>query len=331
MTNEYEKLLSQFGSQRVLVVGDVMLDRYWIGDATRISPEAPVPVIRMQRTSCVPGGAGNVALNISALGAGATMVGLVGKDSAAEEVRTSFAERGVTADHLFVDSGRTTTVKTRIIAHKQQVVRVDDEQTNPLSPEQEKEALKLIESLLASCKCAVLSDYAKGFVTPSLSDGVIKLAQAAGVPLVVDPKAADPLRYRGATLIKPNRLELSLLTGMTIRSHQDTLAACKKLSQILPDTSILATEGADGMTLHMPGGDYLHFETRALDVFDVTGAGDTVIAVTSVAIASGADFSTAAFLANCAAGIVVGEFGCATVSAERLLASVCPKNTDSAA
>ncbi|MBV9156664.1 MAG: D-glycero-beta-D-manno-heptose-7-phosphate kinase [Acidobacteriaceae bacterium] len=322
MIAECERLLSRFASRRVLVIGDIMLDRYWIGEASRISPEAPVPIVLRQRSSCYPGGAGNVALNVAALGSAATLIGVVGSDRAADELRDSLEGGGICANQLLVDRGRTTTVKTRIIANKQQVVRVDEEDTHNLTAEQETEVLRTVQGLLTSSDCVVLSDYAKGFVSASLASGIISAARNLGVPIVVDPKGADSARYRGATLIKPNRAELSLLTGTILRCHADALEACEQLSNKLPDVAILFTEGSDGMTLHVPDGGFVHFPTRALEVFDVTGAGDTVAAVTSVAIASGADFHAAAYLANCAAGIVVGEFGCATITAERLLPAV---------
>lgn len=320
MVAEYESLLSRFSSQRILVVGDVMLDRYWFGEVSRISPEAPVPIVRMLRSSCYPGGAGNVALNISSLGATVSLVALVGDDKPASELRGSLSAAGVVPDLLFVDLRRMTTTKTRIIANKQQVVRMDEEETHSLSPEQETEVLRILEGLLKSCDCAVVSDYAKGFISSSLVSAFIAAARSLSVPVLVDPKSADATRYRGATLIKPNRAELSLLTGVSIRCHSDALEACETLSCALPDVVILATEGPDGMTLRLPGREYAKFPTRALEVFDVTGAGDTVIAVASVAIASGADPSVAAHLANCAAGIVVGDFGCGKVSIDRLLA-----------
>jgi D-beta-D-heptose 7-phosphate kinase/D-beta-D-heptose 1-phosphate adenosyltransferase len=323
MIADCEHLLSRFDSRRVLVIGDIMLDRYWIGEASRISPEAPVPIVRRQKSSCHPGGAGNVALNVSALGSATTLVGVTGEDSAGIELRRVLEEAGICADHVVVDRGRTTTVKTRIIANKQQVVRVDEEDTHSLRPEQEGEVLTTIRTLFESCHCAILSDYAKGFVSPTLAVGIISIGRELGVPIVVDPKGADATRYRGATMIKPNRTELSLLTGVTIKCHSDALDACERLSKTLPDVVILLTEGPDGMTLHLPEGGPVHFPTRALEVFDVTGAGDTVGAVAAVAIASGADFHTATHLANCAAGIVVGEFGCGKVSTERLLSVIC--------
>ncbi len=318
MNSEFTDLLSRFKSQHVLVVGDVMLDRYWMGEASRISPEAPVPVIRKQRTVCHPGGAGNVALNAAALGAKVTLVGVVGEDQAAAELRRALAEGGVSPDYLLADPGRMTTVKTRVIAARQQITRVDEEDTHALSANQELKAIASVRAHLESCHCVLVSDYAKGLMSPGFAAALLASAQECGVPVVVDPKGSDALRYRGATIIKPNRAELSALTGLAIRSHGDALAACERLHTMLPDIVVLLTEGSEGMTLYLPGREHFQLPTRALEVFDVTGAGDTVLAVAGVALAGGADYWAAALLANCAAGVVVGEFGCGTVSVERL-------------
>lgn len=320
--SECEDLLSQFESRRVLVVGDIMLDRYWIGEATRISPEAPVPILEKRRFLSHPGGAGNVALNLSALGANVAVVAAIGDDNSGYELRQSLIRERLCADHLFVDPGRITTVKTRIIADKQQIVRLDEEDRHSLSAEQESMMLQKIEALVGSCNCAIISDYAKGVVTAALATGVIEMARKLAVPVVVDPKTSDARKYRGATLMKPNRAELSLLTGLSVQCHAEALEACERLSAVIPDAAILVTEGSEGMTLRLPRSGYVHLPTKALDVFDVTGAGDTVTAVTALAVACNADFRAAAQLANCAAGIVVGEFGCGTVSTQRLRASM---------
>ena len=323
MTSEFEDLLSRFKQQHVMVVGDVMLDRYWMGEASRISPEAPVPVVRKQKTVCYPGGAGNVALNVAALGAKVTLLGVVGPDQAAEELRRALVEGGVSADYLVTDPSRMTTVKTRVIAARQQITRIDEEDTHALAGEQEREAIERVRAQLDLCDCILVSDYAKGLMSPAFAAELLATARQRGVPVIVDPKGMDALRYRGATIIKPNRLELSALTGLLIRSHEDALAACERLNGMLPDVAVLLTEGSEGMTLYLPGREHFRLPTRALEVFDVTGAGDTVLAVAGVAVAAGADLWGAAFLANCAAGIVVGEFGCAKVSVEQLRSALC--------
>lgn len=322
MTGEFADLFSQFPSRHILVVGDVMLDRYWIGEASRISPEAPVPVVRKQRTSCYPGGAGNVALNVAALGAKVTLVGVVGDDHAAVELRNALTDGGVSPEHLLEDPSRMTTVKTRVIANRQQITRIDEEDTHCLSVQQEETLLQSLQSKLDCSNCILVSDYAKGLMSTTFAAALVRIAFEAGAPVIVDPKGTDALRYRGATLIKPNRAELSALTGLSIRSHSDALSACERLHSLLPEVTILLTEGSEGMTLYLAGGEHVQLPTRGLEVFDVTGAGDTVLAVTGVAIAAGADFCTAARFANCAAGIVVAEFGCAKISLDRLRSAV---------
>jgi rfaE bifunctional protein kinase chain/domain len=318
MNSEFADLLSRFESQHVLVVGDVMLDRYWMGEASRISPEAPVPVVRKQRTVCSPGGAGNVAANVAALGARVTLVGVVGDDQAATELRRALAVDGVSPDYLLTDPSRMTTVKTRVIAARQQITRIDEEDTHALPTELELKAIGVVRAQLEFCDCMLVSDYAKGLMSDGFAAALLASARERGVPVIVDPKGTDALRYRGATILKPNRAELSALTGLVIRSHNEALAACERLHAMLPDVAVLLTEGSEGMTLSLPSREHFQLPTRALEVFDVTGAGDTVLAVAGVAVASGADYWAAALLANCAAGVVVGEFGCVKVSIERL-------------
>jgi D-beta-D-heptose 7-phosphate kinase / D-beta-D-heptose 1-phosphate adenosyltransferase len=318
MNSEFADLLSRFASQHVLVVGDVMLDRYWMGEASRISPEAPVPVIQKQRTVCYPGGAGNVALNVAALGARVTLIGVVGQDHPAAELRRALVEGAVSPDYLLTDPSRITTVKTRVIAGRQQITRIDEEDTHSLAADREQEAIRSLRAQLDGCHCVLVSDYAKGLMSPTFAASLLGSARERGVPVIVDPKGTDVLRYRGATAIKPNRAELSALTGVVIRSHNDALDACQRLHSVLPDVVVLLTEGPEGMTLYLPGREHFQLPTRALEVYDVTGAGDTVLAVAGVAVAGGADYWTAAFLANYAAGVVVGEFGCGKVSVDRL-------------
>ncbi|MBV9759133.1 MAG: D-glycero-beta-D-manno-heptose-7-phosphate kinase [Acidobacteriaceae bacterium] len=322
MTGNFQDLLKSFGSQRIAVVGDVMLDRYWMGDASRISPEAPVPIVLKQKTVCYPGGAGNVAVNLAALGASVMLFGVLGEDAAAAELRTALAEGGVSSEDLFADRGRLTTVKTRVIAGRQQITRIDEEDTHALPRDLEFAMLEKLRARLRFSDCVLVSDYAKGLISPSFAAALLPIAREAGVPVIVDPKGSDVLTYRGATVIKPNRVELSMLTGLPVRSHPDALAACDRLQSLLPGVVVLLTEGAEGMTLYLPNREHVRLPTRALEVFDVTGAGDTALAVTGLAIACGAGFWAAAVLANCAAGVVVGEFGCGKVTVERLRAAL---------
>ena len=242
-------VLRHFPGQSILIIGDVILDRYWWGEASRLSPEAPVPVVRKQRSTVRPGGAANTAANLAALGATAHLVGLVGIDREAGELQGALLDCGVAVDFLIAEDARPTTTKTRVIASHQQIVRVDEEDVGAMPGEVEDRAREAIARCLERTSAVVVSDYAKGFLTPSLLRFVTAAAGRAGKRVFVDPKGADYARYQGCFLMKPNRMELSILTGLPARNHEETLAAGSRLSAIMPGTLILVTEGADGMTL----------------------------------------------------------------------------------
>ena len=239
------EILKKFPGQRVLVLGDVILDWYWWGQASRLSPEAPVPVVRKQRTTLQPGGAGNTAANLAALGARVSLFGVTGKDSHADDLKAALSASGVDAGGLIADPSRPTTTKTRVIAAHQQVVRVDEESTGPIATDVVNVVLKAMKSDIGGADAIVISDYAKGFLTPELLQAVI----GVGKPVFADPKGADPSRYKGVFLLKPNRLELGLLTGLPSETHADILAAGSRLAANMPGTHILVTEGSEGMTL----------------------------------------------------------------------------------
>ena len=311
-------VLRRFSGQRILTIGDVILDRYWWGDASRLSPEAPVPVVRKQSSTVRPGGAANTAANLAALGAAPLLVGVVGNDRAAEELQGALLQCGVAVDSLISENARPTTTKTRIIASHQQIVRVDEEDTAPLPRETEERALQAIAEGLERSSAVVVSDYAKGFLTPSLLHFVTAAAGRAGKRVFMDPKGADYTRYQGCFLMKPNRLELSILTGLPARNHQETLAAGNRLSALMPGAMILVTEGADGMTLFAGSGPIEHLAPAPRQVYDVTGAGDTVLATLSLAISAGASYRDAMELAAEAAAIAIGTMGTATVTLSQL-------------
>jgi D-beta-D-heptose 7-phosphate kinase/D-beta-D-heptose 1-phosphate adenosyltransferase len=307
-------ILKRFPGQRILVLGDVILDWYWWGQASRLSPEAPVPVVRKQRTTLQPGGAGNTAANLAALGARVTLFGVTGKDSHADELRTALTAHGVDAGGLVVDPSRPTTTKTRVIAAHQQVVRVDEESTGPISEAIAADVLKAVRNELVSAAAIVISDYAKGFLTPPLLDAVIGEARRAGKRVFADPKGADAARYRGVFLLKPNRLELGLLTGLPTETHVEVLAAGTRLAESMPGAHILVTEGSEGMTLFTASQPTEHLAPAPRQVFDVTGAGDTVLAVTAMAVTAGASWTQAMQLAAEAAGIAIGRMGSVAVT-----------------
>ena len=310
--------LRRFPGQRILVIGDVILDRYWWGEASRLSPEAPVPVVRKQRSSVRPGGAANTAANLAALGATPHLVGLVGNDRESEELRGALLECGVAVEFLISQNARPTTTKTRVIASHQQIVRVDDEDTTALPCDAEDRAREVIDQCLKSTGAIVVSDYAKGFVTPPLLKFVTAAAARAGKRVFVDPKGADYTRYQGCFLMKPNRLELSILTGLPAHNHQETLVAGNRLSAGMPGAMILVTEGAEGMTLFADSRPVEHMSFAPRQVYDVTGAGDTVLATLSLAISAGASYRDAMELASEAAAIAISTMGTAAVKLPQL-------------
>jgi len=307
-------ILKKFPGQRILVLGDVILDWYWWGQASRLSPEAPVPVVRKQRTTLQPGGAGNTAANLAALGARVNLFGVTGKDSHADDLRAALGAHGVETAGLIADPSRPTTTKTRVIAAHQQVVRVDEEATALVSDAIVADVLRAVKKELPDADAIVISDYAKGFLTPELLQGVI----GSGKPVFADPKGADSSRYRGVFLLKPNRLELGLLTGLPADTHNEVLAAGNRLATSMPGTHILVTEGSEGMTLFSGSQAAEHLAPTPRQVFDVTGAGDTVLAVIAMAVTAGASWSQAMRLAAEAAGIAIGQMGSVAVGLESL-------------
>ncbi len=315
-------ILNAFPGQRILVLGDVILDWYWWGQASRLSPEAPVPVVRKQRTTLQPGGAGNTAANLAALGARVSLFGVTGADHQAEELRNVLRTQNVDARGLIADPSRPTTTKTRVIAAHQQIVRVDEETTEPVSEAIVADVLRAMKKDLGDADAVVISDYAKGFLTPELLQGVVTEATRAGKHVFADPKGADAARYRGVFLLKPNRLELGLLTGMPAATHSEVLAAGSRLAAGMPGTHILVTEGSEGMTLFAGSEEPQHLASAPRQVFDVTGAGDTVLAVIAMAVTAGATWIQAMQLASEAAGIAIAQMGSIAVNLHQLKESL---------
>lgn len=308
--------MPRFNHTRVLVLGDIMLDRYWEGPTARISPEAPVPVVRVDHITDRPGGAGNVALNIAALGTAARLAGYSGDDEMADSLQDMLTGAGVDCV-LTRLSGRATTTKLRVVSRNQQLIRLDFEQ--PASAPARPALADNLSALLEDCDVLVLSDYAKG----ALSDPgpLVTLARSRQIPVLVDPKGGDFGRYRGATLLTPNLQELEAVVG-PCPTEAELVSRGEQLMAELELEALLVTRGEHGMTLLRPGLEELHMPARAREVFDVTGAGDTVIAVLAAAVAAGAGLAQGAALANIAAGIVVGKLGTAAVSAPELRRAV---------
>jgi D-glycero-beta-D-manno-heptose-7-phosphate kinase len=296
---------------RVMVVGDVMLDRYWFGEVARISPEAPVPVVKIDRVEERPGGAANVARNVAALGSGVNLLSVVGRDEAGATLRRLLKSDRVRVQ-LQVDSALQTTIKLRVIGRQQQLVRVDFE--TPPSHEALASKLRDFKSALPSTQAVILSDYGKGGLTHIRS--MIRLGRKSGTPVLVDPKGDDYSRYRGATLITPNRAEFREVAGSWKTEAELTRKAHELITHLQVD-ALLITRSEEGMTLYRPG-QRVHVPAQAREVFDVSGAGDTVIATLGVMLASGADIEQAVRMANRAAGIVVAKFGTAVVHPEEL-------------
>ena len=304
--------LPDFSRAAVVVVGDVMLDRYWFGDAGRISPEAPVPVINIKQTNDRPGGAGNVALNIAALGANVTLIGLTGDDEAARILMSHLATAGVSHDIQCLPNVPTIT-KLRVISRHQQLIRLDFEEKFPeFNP---KNLLDYYQQSLTEAKIVILSDYNKG--TLANAQQFIRLAKDKSIPVLVDPKGTDFSLYDGADIITPNFSEFKTIVG-DCHTESEILEKGKKLLETYNINALLLTRGENGMTLIQRNHEEIHLPAHARDVFDVTGAGDTVIGVLGAAIATGATLPEAMALANLAAGISVSKLGAATVSAAEL-------------
>ena len=296
---------------RVLVVGDVMLDRYWFGEVERISPEAPVPVVRVVKREDRLGGAANVARNIVALGAKATLVGLVGQDEAAQCIHELLTEAGIEA-HLIADSAHPTTLKMRVLGKQQQLLRIDFE--DKPTPSLLKSLSDQVEKILAVHDVLVLSDCAKGALAQV--ELLIELARKKGLPVLVDPKGTDYQRYRGATLVTPNRSEMQQAVGAW-SSEQTLNERAQALRQELSLEALLVTRSEQGMTLFTEQGRE-HVDAQAHEVFDVSGAGDTVLATLAVMRSAGVDWPNAMLWANRAGGIVVGKLGTSIVTAGEL-------------
>jgi D-beta-D-heptose 7-phosphate kinase/D-beta-D-heptose 1-phosphate adenosyltransferase len=310
------RAVRSFRGRRVLVLGDLMLDNYIWGTVSRISPEAPVPVVEVQKSTSALGGAGNVGHNLAALGARPFLVGVVGDDAEGAWIKRQLAEsRGI-----IVDSERPTTVKTRIIAHHQQVVRVDQEKKRALSAETEARIFRLIR--LAKSEGIVISDYNKGMVTPSLMEKVLPYARAARIPVFVDPKVENFPLYAPVTFISPNHHEAERIVHHPCRSDAEVERAGREILAMTAGSSLIIKRGEQGMSIFERGKKPVHLPTIAREVYDVTGAGDTVIATAALALLAGTTIREAAALANAAAGVVVGKIGTATCSPEELLAAL---------
>ncbi len=313
-----QQYLGRFPESRVLVLGDVMLDEYVWGTVSRISPEAPVPVVAVRSESLKIGGAGNVAANIAALDGVADIVGVVGTDAAAERLTHELSRAGVKADGLVIDGTRPTTIKSRVVAGSQHVVRFDRESDAPLPPSIRQQVLRQVQARLPESDILLISDYAKGVVGARLVREILAAAARAKTPVAVDPKVQHVPLFRGVTVIAPNHHEAAAAARILVRDQADLLRVGQALLRRLQSRAVLITRGEQGMSLFEVARPVTHIPTFAREVYDVTGAGDTVMAVLALALAARASMRDAAVLANYGAGIVVGKRGTATVSRAEL-------------
>jgi rfaE bifunctional protein kinase chain/domain len=316
--NDLIPYISKFKDVRILVIGDLMVDEYIWGNVSRISPEAPVPVVTVTSESLRLGGAGNVVNNIHSLGGKVWVGGVVGNDEMGRKVIHDLRKMNVETNGVIVEPDRITTVKTRIIAQHQQVVRYDREIIRAIQPEKLKQILTLLEERINELDAVLISDYGKGIVCPPLMEGVRSLTRRAGKILAVDPKVKNMPLFQQVTILTPNHYEAAQATGRWIQSEEDMVSAGRQLLGQLQAQSVLITRGEKGMTLFQENGEITNIPAMAKEVFDVTGAGDTVISVLTLAMAAGASSKEAAILSNYAAGIVVGEVGTATLKATEL-------------
>jgi D-glycero-beta-D-manno-heptose-7-phosphate kinase len=324
-SSSLKTLIKRFRGQKIAVWGDFMLDEFLRGHVSRISPEAPVPIVEVTTHTYHLGGAGNVAANVASLGGEAIPFGVVGKDEAGQRVRREFRKLRIESRGILTDHARPTTLKTRIIAEHQQVVRADREHKDGIEPAVQARLLRLWMKKLGQYDAVIVSDYEKGLVTRDLLETVIPLAAKKRIPLCLDPKVAHASFYSGTTLITPNHHEAERLSGVSIHDTRSAEKAGKILLEKFGAQGILITRGERGMTLCECDGRITHIPTVAREVFDVTGAGDTVISTLALALAAGASMADAAILANAAAGIVVGKLGTATVTPEELIGKISAK------
>jgi D-beta-D-heptose 7-phosphate kinase/D-beta-D-heptose 1-phosphate adenosyltransferase len=316
--NSFLKIIENFPEKKILVVGDFLLDQFIWGNVSRISPEAPIPVVEVIKESFMPGGAGNVANNLVTLGAKVFLSGVIGQDGYGGILLKLLKEKKVNVEGLMRDPSRPTTLKTRIIAHHQQVVRVDKEKKDHLSPSLSRKMVEYIAAILKEVEAVIIADYAKGVISKKLLQKISLLNQPFQKIIAVDPKPLHTNYYRQVDLITPNQSEAEQMSGVKIENKSKLIRAGKKLLKKTGAKSVLITRGAAGMTLFEVEKEPVFIPTVAREVYDVSGAGDTVIALFVLALLAGANKTQAAYLANIGAGVVVGKLGVATVSIKEM-------------
>jgi len=309
--------LKKFRNKKILVVGDIMLDRYILGNVSRISPEAPVPIVDVKEKTKTLGGAANVAHNLFILGAKPILYGVIGADIIGGEILRKLDKLNLDIGNIIVDPNRSTTIKTRIVGNNHQIVRFDEESKEKIEDEDIKRIVKVVKDNLKGVDGIIISDYNKGVISPQLMAKILDLVNFSTF-IISDPHKDNFESHKHVNLIAPNKEEISAFCGFNIKNEGDLKFATKKMFHALACASILVTEGGDGMSLFEGNKEMMHIPTVAKEIFDVSGAGDTVVATISLAIASGMGLETAVRLSNSAAGIVVGKMGTATISIEEL-------------
>ncbi len=318
-----KEILKKFKDQKIAVIGDLILDKYIYGEVDRISPEAPVPIVRVLREKYVPGGAANVAANISTLGGNAYLFGIVGDDQYKDILLQKTAEMNIPTSGIFTDSNKTTIRKTRVIGLNQQLLRIDHENTDYIETHMEEKFIKKLMEI-NDLSAILISDYAKGTITKQLMLRLVQLSKEKNISLVIDPKPKHKEWYAGLTLITPNKKEAQEMSGFMIESENDLIQAGEMLVNKFA-SDVIITAGADGMYVFEKTSTHNHIPTKAREVYDVSGAGDTVIATLALALSSKATLKDAAILANQAAGIKVGKIGTSPIFLEELLKEVQEK------
>ena len=315
-------IITKFRAQRVIVLGDLMLDRYITGDVERISPEAPVPVLKVAEEIETPGGAANVAQNIRALGSRVTLIGVTGRDPEGKRLRQTLRETGIGTGGMVTDASVNTTVKTRLMSSNQQIARVDYETRAPISPIAEKAIMAKLEKAIKGGKsdALIISDYAKGALTDNVLSHAIQLSKKTGILTVVDPKGDDFRKYRGADAITPNKRETETASGIEITDNRTLASAARKVLKLTHTGCVLITRGRDGITYLSKSGKPVTVQSVAKEVYDVTGAGDTVVSTFTLAFAASGALKESVQIANAAAGISVGRLGASQVTAKELTA-----------
>jgi D-beta-D-heptose 7-phosphate kinase / D-beta-D-heptose 1-phosphate adenosyltransferase len=323
-----ERFLTDLNRLKVLVIGDLMLDEYVWGKAERISPEAPVQVVEVTRDELRLGGAGNVCNNLAALGVQVEVASVLGDDADGRLLRQLLAGRGIGTAGIVLAAGRTTSRKTRVLASSQQIVRIDRETRTLINAEQEDRLLDAVRAAAPACHAILVSDYLKGVLSDTLLQALVALGRERDIPVVIDPKGSDYRKYRGATALTPNRKEAQAASGIAIVDAASLQQAGRKLCADLDLAALVLTRSEEGMSLFFRDGREAHLPTEAREVFDVSGAGDTVLALIGVGLAAGLPLDEAARLSNLAAGIVVGKVGTSTVTAEEILEAAGRQHPD---